>query len=282
MNRFAIIVALSLCGLQAAYAADTVLGLPEEPAPDVTERPLRALQITPYMWAAGLDGSISPFQRGPTMHVEKSFSDVMDDLNFGGFVNVWGRYDRFVFSGDLMYVDTSDGHGTGPLPAMQIPGLGVAIPPGASVDAKVDSKQFMATLQGGYRVIDTPQFTLDALGGIRFWHISNDVTVTASHALIGSRSASHGESFGWVDPVVGLRAFLPVTDKLSLQAQADIGGFGAGSEFTWSVLGTANYIVTDRFSVSAGYKVLDVDYERGGHVYDTRLSGPVLGTTWRF
>jgi len=25
-----------------------------------------------------------------------------------------------------------------------------------------------------------------------------------------------------------------------------------------------------------------VDYERGGHVYDTRLSGPVLGMTYRF
>lgn len=281
MNRFAIIIALSLCGVQAARAADTI-DPPQEQGPDVTQRPLWALQVTPYMWAAGLDGRISPFRRGPTMHVEKSFSDVVDDLNFGGFVNVWGRYDRFVFSGDVMYVDTSDGHGTGPLPAMQLPGLGVAIPPGASVDAKVDSKQFMATLQGGYRVIDTAQFTLDALGGMRFWHISNDVMVTASHALIGSRSASHGESFGWVDPVVGLRAFLPVTEKFSLQSQADIGGFGAGSDFTWSMLATANYAFTEHLSVSAGYKALDVDYDRGGHVYDTRLSGPVLGVTYRF
>jgi len=28
------------------------------------------------MWAAGLDGHISPFRRGPTIGVEKSFSDV--------------------------------------------------------------------------------------------------------------------------------------------------------------------------------------------------------------
>jgi hypothetical protein len=35
-------------------------------------------------------------------------------------------------------------------------------------------------------------------------------------------------------------------------------------------------------NVTAPYKVLDVDYDGGGHVYDTRLSRPVLGVTYRF
>jgi hypothetical protein len=135
----------------------------------------------------------------------------------------------------------------------------------------------MATLQAGYRVVDTPKFTLDALGGIRFWHISNDVTVSAL-----GLSRSYGESFNWVDPLVGTRALLRLTDKLSLQAQADIGGFGAGSELTWSVLGTVNYVLTDHLSVSAGYKALHVDYDRDGYVFDSRLNGPVLGVTYRF
>ncbi|WP_418648365.1 hypothetical protein ACNQFN_06860 [Thauera butanivorans] len=225
---------------------------------------------------------ISPGRRAPKISARKSFSDVMDDLNFGGFINVWGRHGRFVFSGDIMYVNTTDGHGNGPLPALQIPGFGTTIPPGASVGAKVDTKQFTATLQGGYRVLDTPQFTLDALAGMRFWHISNDVTVTANHPAIGIQKASHGEDFGWVDPVVGMRTFLPVTDRLSVQAQADIGGFGAGSDLTWSALATVNYVLGDRLSASVGYKVLDVDYDHKDHIYDTRLSGPVFGMTYRF
>lgn len=282
MNRCVAVIVLSLCGAQAAHAADMVPARPERQASIVAERPAWALQITPYMWAAGLKGDISPFRHGPTIGVEKSFSDVMHDLNVGGFVNVWARHDRFVFSADAMYVDTTDSHGTGPLPAFQIPGLGVVIPPGASVDGKVDTKQFTATLQGGYRILDRPDIALDVLGGARFWYISNDVSVTASHPLIGSWSASHSEDFGWVDPVIGARAFLRMTEKLSLQAQADIGGFGAGSDFTWSVLATVNYIINDSFSVSAGYKLLDVDYAHDGHVFDTRLSGPVLGVTYRF
>lgn len=278
--RPAAFIALFLCCAPAAHAADAVSDLPEQPAPEIVERPNWALQVTSYMWAAGLDGHISPFRRGPTIGVEKSFSDVLDDLNFGGFVNVWGRYERFVFSGDIMYVDTSDGHNSGPLPALTIPGVGV-IPPGGNIKAKVDTKQFTATLMGGYRIIDTPQFTLDALGGARFWHISNDVKLTGSLGGI-SGSVNYGESFGWVDPLAGLRAFLPLTEKLSFQAQADIGGFGAGSDLTWSALATVNYVFTDRLSASVGYKVLDVDYDHKGHVYDTRLSGPVLGMTYRF
>jgi len=282
LKRLAIFIPLSFGGIQAASAGDIASGVPRDPASEATDRPASALQITPYMWATGLNGSISPFREGPTLDVDKSFSDVLHDLDFGGFVNVWGRYDRFVFSGDLMYVDTSDSHASGPLPAFQIPGLGVTIPPGASVTGKVDSKQFMTTLQGGYRVIDGPDFTLDALAGARFWYISNDVTVTASHFAIGTRTASHGESFGWIDPVVGLRAFAPMTENFSVQAQADVGGFGVGSSVTWSVLATANYAFTQNFSVSAGYKALKVDYDHGGHVYDALLKGPVVGMTWRF
>ncbi len=282
MRRFALLTVLSLCGMPAAYAADSTLGPQTETVSERAGNPGWAFQVTPYMWAAGLEGSISPFRRGPTIDVDKSFSDVMDNLNFGGFVNLWARYDRFVFSGDVMYVDTTDSHASGPLSGFQIPGLGAAIPPGSTVDGKVDTKQFMATLQGGYRIVDTSNFTLDALAGARFWHISNGITVTASHFAIGSRTATHDENFGWIDPVVGLRAFLPVTDELSLQVQADVGGFGAGSDISWSALATANYRVTDNLSLSAGYKALKVDYDRDGHIYDTLLSGPVLGMTWRF
>lgn len=206
MKRFFAVAALSICGVHSALAADTIDTQPDAPA-TTPDRPTWALQITPYMWAAGLKGDISPFRRAPTIGVEKSFSDVLDHLNFGGFVNIWGRYDRFVFSGDVMYVDTTDGHASGPLPPVG------PVPPGTIVSGEVDTKQFTATLQGGYRIVDTPGFTLDALAGARIWYVSNDVTVSAL-----GLSRSYGESFGWVDPVIGARAFLSLTEKFSLRA----------------------------------------------------------------
>ena len=265
-------VALVAIGAQAATAADLPRVQPTYQSPAGSGHPAWVFQVTPYMWASGLAGNISPFRVAPTIAIEKSFSDVLNDLNFGGFLNVWARYDRFVFSGDVMYINTTHSSAVGPLPALPI-----AIPPGTVINGSVDSKQFTATLQGGYRVYESPGFTFDALAGVRFWQVSNDVTVSAL-----GLSRSYGESFGWADPVVGARVFLQLTDKFSIQAQADIGGFGAGSDFTWSALATLNYLVTDHLSLSAGYKVLDVNFNRDGHVYDVRLNGPVVGATWRF
>ena len=239
-----------------------------------------ALQVTPYLWLAQLNGHVSPFQRGPTIRVEKSFSDIVDNLNLGGFINILGRRDRFVFSGDIMYVDTTDIHGVGPLPALSVPGVGM-IPSGGNLDAKVDTKQFTATLMGGYRIIDAPKLRFDVLAGARFWHISNSIKVTGSHGDM-TGSASYDESFGWTDPLIGFRAFIPITHQFSVQSQADIGGFGVGSDFTWSTLVTVNYALEDSFSASIGYKLLDVNYDYNGQVYDTQLRGPAIGMTYRF
>lgn len=112
---------------------------------------------------------------------------------------------------------------------------------------------------------------------MRYWHISNELTASAAGQTLTAK-----ESFDWFDPLVGLRGFARINKDWSLQAQADIGGFGAGSDLTWSVLATANYIVTDSASISFGYRVLDVAYDHDGHVFDTRMQGPVIGATWRF
>src|SRR5690606_40007057 len=133
VNRYAIAVALAVCGGSAAHAADAVIIPAPQPAAPVPERPGWAFQVTPYMWATGIDGHISPFRRLPTIGVHKSFSDVVEDLDFGGFANIWGRYERFVVSADIMYVSTSDSHTFGSLPPLPPP-----LPQIPAVTASVD------------------------------------------------------------------------------------------------------------------------------------------------
>jgi len=146
------IALLALCAGPVAHAnaADEVAPAPASPLQ--ADRVGQALQVTPYLWAAGLDGRISPFRRAPALGIEKSFSDVLDGLEFGGFVNLWLRRGQFVFSGDVMYVSTRDGHAFGPLPPLPVP-----VPPGTTVEGRVDSRQANATLQAGYRVVAIPE-----------------------------------------------------------------------------------------------------------------------------
>lgn len=269
MNWHGLTIGFLLLAAQTVHAAEGLHPEHKTSPSLASDGPGWALQVTPYVWATGLKGDISPFGVGPTVGVDRSFADGRDGVNVAGFLNIWGRHNRSVFSANMMYTDTTDSDvyrfpGTSQLPALDVTG-------------KVDTKQFMGTLQGGYRVLDEPGFTLDALGGIRLWHISNKITASSL-----GRSESYHESFSWVDPVIGSRLFIDLSDRLSLQVQADVGGFGVSSKFTWSLLSTVNYIFTDNFSVSAGYKVLGVDYRKNGHVYDVRFSGPVLGLTYRF
>jgi hypothetical protein len=260
---------LSAIFFTAAFATTAVAGDVEKPHQSLEESSGWVFQVTPYIWAAGLEGDISPFRRLPTVHVDKSFSDVMNDLNFGGFINLWARNDRFVFSGDVMYVSTTDGKVFGPVNVGPI-----TIPP---VGASVDETIFNGTLLAGYRLYDEPRFTLDVLGGLRFNNVDTEITVSTA-----GRSASIKSDFGWLDPVAGARAHFHLTDEFSILAQGDIGGFGAGSDLSWQALATVNYSFDNSFTVSAGYKILSIDYASDGHVFDTMLNGPVLGLTYRF
>lgn len=264
MKRF-ICSAIAVCTLSAAAAQAE--SIPSGKAAELNG-PSWALQVTPYMWAAGINGDISPFRRAPTVAIKKPFREIMDELNFGGFIDVWGRYDRFLISGDIMYVNTIDSRAIGTIPGFgPTPGLGVS----------VDTRQLTATVKAGYRLYSSPDFTFDLLAGGRFWQITNDIKI--KYAAL---SPTYGERFSWADPVIGARAFYQFNEKFSAQVQADIGGFGVGSRQTWQALATLNYAFTDHLSASAGYKILHVNYDAGGYVFDTTLKGPVLGLTWRF
>ncbi|HMN71707.1 MAG TPA: hypothetical protein PKA55_07540 [Rhodoblastus sp.] len=266
MRRSSTLAALLGMAACTAQAADLPQPVPPPAPPEAgSARPDWALQVTPYLWASGLNGRVSPFRLAPTVHVEKSFGDVMKNFNIGGFLHVWARKGSFVANADIMYVSTTDSHSVDPLPFV------------GSVRARLTTGLFYATLVGGYRVLDVGPVTFDALAGGRLWNVSNRASIDFAFVSLG-----FAKSLTWVDPVVGGRAFWRLTDAFSIQAQGDIGGFGAGSKLTWQALGTLNYAFAEHFSASLGYKVLRTNYARGGYVFDVTMSGPVLGVTYRF
>jgi len=73
-------------------------------------------------------------------------------------------------------------------------------------------------------------------------------------------------------------------------ALGDIGGFGAGSEFTWQAAGMVGYrfglFGDDNARVLAGYRALYQDYKSGSgsneFKWDMTLHGPVLALAISF
>ena len=62
-------------------------------------------------------------------------------------------------------------------------------------------------------------------------------------------------------------------------AHGGLGGFGAASDFTWQAFGAIAYRFDSagRYVLSAGYRLLDVDFGDDGFVFDIRMHGPLTG-----
>jgi len=92
------------------------------------------------------------------------------------------------------------------------------------------------------------------------------------------------ETKEWVDPYVGLRGRLNMTQRVYLGARADIGGFGigSGSELTWQVFGGVGIRMTKNTDFEAGWRYMSIDYENGAFNMDLALSGVVVGVRFIF
>jgi hypothetical protein len=138
---------------------------------------------------------------------------------------------------------------------------------------------------------------IDVFAGGRGWWQKADASFAASGTVNvfdltrnadGTLSASG--NVGWVDPLVGLRLRHQFAPGVNFIASGDVGGFGAGSKFSWQALAALNYDFCVRNNITwsgmLGYKALFVDYSKGSglthYEYDMTMHGPILGITARF
>ena len=106
---------------------------------------------------------------------------------------------------------------------------------------------------------------------------------------VGAHSVAKSGSLEWIDPVIGGRLRHEFAPGEQFQLRADVGGFGAGSSFSWEVYG--GYSKDFEFNglkltSSLGYRALSVDYSRqiNGQAsgLNAILHGPVTALTLRF
>jgi hypothetical protein len=215
-------------------------------------------QVTPYVWGSGLGGTLTPFTGAPTVRIDKSFGEVLEDSDGAFFLSAYARRDRLVLLGDYSHAASSkDGR----------------VPPGLPAEGRL--RQSSLTLAGGWRVFEDQRLRLDLLGGLRQWNIKAAVQVPLA-------GIARSPDLDFTDPLVALRANLTLAPDWTLIAYVDAGGFGVGSDTTWQWLATVNYLHGERWAFSAGLRQLSLDYRDGGTRLDATLAGPLLGVSWRF
>jgi opacity protein-like surface antigen len=138
-------------------------------------------------------------------------------------------------------------------------------------------------LSAGYRVADD-RVKVDLIAAARTTLLDAqlNLTVTTGSPLLpdGSRGTSFSES--WWDPVIGVRALMPLAEKWTAVGYADIGGFGVGSDLTYQLLAGVNWQFAKSVSAKLGYRYLYQDYENNGFIWDMTSSGFYLGAGFRF
>ena len=231
--------------------------------------------IIPYFWMAGIDGDVTV--KGVKSDVDLKFSDIWENLDFGGQVHVeaWkGRWGIFL---DSTYLKLSDD-------AQAVrPILG-------PIDADIGVEEWLVEFGGFYRFGKWPfgkdegrLLSLDALGGGRYFYLKSKLD--AAVPLVGLRRKVE-ESKDWIDPFLGARLRADLTKRLSIVVRGDIGGFGVGSDFTWNTSALFGYSFSDLIRLWVGYRILGVDYESGSgsgkFMYDATMSGPILGLAFSF
>ena len=130
---------------------------------------------------------------------------------------------------------------------------------------------------------DGPILSLQGLAGARVSIVSMDLDFDFAGSM--------DESVTWADPILGGRSIYRFGNerRWAFTFRWDVGGFGAGSDFTWNLAGLLGYdfhIGSVPATAIIGAKALYQDFEDGSgpddFKWDVTQYGPLLGLGFRF
>jgi hypothetical protein len=242
---------------------------PVESSKDVTPAPTPApenpwrFSLTPYGWMTGITGTISAGDR--TADVDIAFKDVLKHLDMAYMVAAELGYKRWSLTGDLIYARLSDD---------------IAPPAGILFSSThFVLKETIGTLALNFRVVDSKPVLLDVFAGARVYDFYSQIRLVPN---LGNRGVNVSGSWTWVDPIIGLRGRYYVSRAVFLNLYGDVGGFGAGSDLSWQVLGGIGVQTSHWCDVELGYRALSFDYEPQRNKQDLTTHGPIIGWIIRF
>jgi len=217
-------------------------------------------ELAPYLWGSAMDGTTGI--GSVEAETQLSFSDILDDLEFGFMGTYRASRDRYSITVDAIYM-----------------GLGVTEKgPGGILKANIDLDQVGLEADFGYALNER----LTLFTGLRYVSLETDLKVAGPLGNVLSAS----EEQDWVDPVIGALYAWPLADQWTLSLRGDIGGFGVGSDFAWQGIATLRWQFSPRTALGVAYRHLDIDYEDGKgdnfFKYDMTTTGPAVGVVFTF
>ena len=237
---------IGLFSVVALAIAGTPAPAAAQPAPDEWN-----VLVAPYLMGAAMSGTSTV--RGVDVDVDLSASDIFSNLQFGAMGIVVARKGVWGFGSDLIWM-----------------ALGTTVR-----DTNVDFNQGAFAFYGLRQLSPAADVTF----GLRVNTLQGELTFKGP-------DVTRNQDKTWLDPIAGITLRTPADHRAQLRLYTEVGGFGAGSDFTWQAFPTVSLRLTQKASLDFGYRWLDLDYATGeGNEqfrYDVLTQGPVLGFGFRF
>ena len=222
--------------------------------------------FTMYLWFPGVHGTTGAVN-GPDVDFRASAGDLLSHFRFGLMGTVEAEHDRWVLLSDLVWVRLEADKQR----ALPFPGL-------PQLSAQFKAYELIFNPEFGYRFVNGEKIKIDALPfGIRYWHVGTSLQFTPSFA-----GRTFSSSVNWVDPVMGARFQIPLTPKTLINVWGDAGGWGAGAQLDYQIVGTIAYKINPKFTVGVGYRYLYVNYFSRTFLFKAAMSGPAVGVAYNF
>ena len=198
--------------------------------------------------------------------VDVSFGDILENLDMAAMVHFEAFNGDWGMILDYGFMDLSS------------KGLGRRGILDARVRQGVAEALLAKKFESGGRVFDV-------FAGVRWW--DNDIDLIIDPVVLPG-SSTLGVDEDWVDLVVGMRGFVPLSEKWMMTFRGDLGGLDISSSFTASAAVGGQYRMSNSWILNLQYKGLWVDYKRGdsgtrdSFRYDTLTHGPIVGIIHTF
>jgi hypothetical protein len=215
--------------------------------------------IEPYLLIPNMSGNIG-IRDLPSAEVDANPGDIFSKLRFGGMLYLEARNDDWAITSDLLYMN-----------------LGQEVTPDRLINSgDLNAQQWVWEFTGLFSILP---FFEAGIGG-RLNNIQAKLDIDRNEIGGVTTFFRRDISKTWFDPIVLIRVTGDINNKWQFQFRGDCGGFGVGSYFSWQAQGFAGYRFGKLFQLTAGYRILGMNYDRGSGEdrfrYDMNIFGPVI------
>ena len=218
-----------------------------------------SLDLTPYLWVAGIQAETSLPDMPPSTPSEATRFDTR--ISGGAMLAMQARYRSVGLFADFAWLQL-DSEASNPGPAFS--------------DGNLKSDFIHSTVALSYRFPLDGRFHAELLAGARLWYVSADIKYQGG--VLPGFNVSGNQT--WVDPVFGANLGFDLSPHWSLLTRGTAGGAGLG--LGWEVMGGVSYQFNDSCSAAIGYRYLHEDYSHNRFYINTDIQGFIVGVGFHF